>query len=303
MRSHNEQVAQKHRNSVEAWGIAEWFGRRFDLLEQTERQSAIEFTQMSIKDSKRPSCPFREDSNCSKKEGVCSIRTYTSNGNVARSIKASDAGTVTTTCPNRFLEGGLVFELIGQIVLDCDKPAVIKEVPFLQSISDRNRSVGKIDAVLVSPGSEPLDWCAVEMQAVYFSGDAMARDFEAIAGLESGVPMPTGRRRPDFRSSGPKRLMPQLQIKVPTLRRWGKKTAVVVDQAFFDSLGPLQAVADITNADIVWAIAQYEAEGGRLLLADLKFVYTTLEDAVEGLTAGNPVSRSEFEDAVRRKLK
>lgn len=31
--------------------------------------------------------------------------------------------------------------------------------------------------------------------------------------------------------------MPQLQVRVPTLRRWGKKLAVALDRAFFDALG------------------------------------------------------------------
>lgn len=43
-----------------------------------------------------------------------------------------------------------------------------------------------------------------------------------------GVPFPQVQRRPDLRSSGPKRLMPRLQIKVPTISRWGEEMAVVI---------------------------------------------------------------------------
>jgi hypothetical protein len=66
---------------------------------------------------------------------------------------------------------------------------------------------------------------------VYFYGASMTAEFKMLRYHEAaGVPFLAG-HRPDYRSSGPKRLMPQLQIKVPSLRRWGKKMAVVVDEA------------------------------------------------------------------------
>src|SRR5262249_29127554 len=75
------------------------------------------------------------------------------------------------------------------------------------------------------PNADPLRWCALEIQAVYFSGKSMGREFAAIAQHEGlAIPFPAAHRRPDYRSSGPKRLMPQLQIKVPHCdgggRRW-----------------------------------------------------------------------------------
>ena len=48
-----------------------------------------------------------------------------------------------------------------------------------------------------------------------------------------------GRRRPDYRSSGPKRLSPQLDVKVPVLRNWGKKVVVVIDRFFYDNMNTL----------------------------------------------------------------
>jgi hypothetical protein len=77
----------------------------------------------------------------------------------------------------------------------------------------------------------------LEFQAVYFSGMSMENDFKLMREwIGLGVPFPQVQRRPDFRSSGPKRLMPQLQIKVPTISRWGKKMTVVIDSSFWDSL-------------------------------------------------------------------
>src|SRR3970282_1174863 len=103
--------------------------------------------------------------------------------------------------------------------------------------------VGRIDSVLVNTNSQRLEWGALEMQAVYFSGKSMENDFRVMRNWKGpGLPFPAVHRRPDFRSSGPKRLMPQLQIKVPTLRRWGKKMAVVVDRSFFQAMGTMRTV-------------------------------------------------------------
>jgi hypothetical protein len=153
--------------------------------------------------------------------------------------------------------------------------------------------------------SEALHWAALEIQAVYFSGDAMRGDFESLTDPHlSSLPFPKGRRRPDYRSSGPKRLMPQLQIKVPTLRRWGKKMAVVVDRPFFDSIGEMDRVADISNADIAWFIVGFEDaayDGPKRLIRD-EVRFTTLERSVEGLTGGKPVPLPIFEQRIRNKL-
>ena len=164
--------------------------------------------------------------------------------------------------------------------------------------------VGRIDKVLVTGSTEQLHWCALEMQAVYFSGGKMGDDFALMKTWAGpGIPFPAKHRHPDFRSSGPKRLMPQLQIKVPTLRRWGKKMAVIVDLAFWEWLGEMRAAKHISNADIVWFIVDYDGpENGRYRLHRHTLAPTTLENAVEGLTGGTPVTLEEFEHAIEQKL-
>ena len=116
--------------------------------------------------------------------------------------------------------------------------------------------------------------------------------------------MPVVGRRPDYRSSGPKRLMPQLQIKVPTLRRWGKKMAVVVDLPFFLSMGEMRTVNHVSNADIVWFLVDFVKQPGDKLhkLVVVREFATTLESAIEGLTGGVPVSLSQFEDRINGKI-
>jgi hypothetical protein len=148
------------------------------------------------------------------------------------------------------------------------------------------------------------DWCGLEIQSVYFSGDRMSLEYDPFTEVPPPkAPFPEGRRRPDFRSSSAKRLLPQLQTKIPSLRRWGKKMAVVVDEAFFYEMAEMEAVDHISNCDIVWVVVGYEREGGALRLRRRKVHFTTLEDAVLGLTAGKPVAREQFEDRVLRKLK
>lgn len=212
-----------------------------------------------------------------------------------------------TTCPYRFEQGGTVIKWIGETLLGDPQPLVIGQIGFLEEESDGDvgdvEEVGRIDKVLIHSGREPIYWCALEIQAVYFSGDSMRREFEELRS-HSGptIPFPAGNRHPDFRSSGPKRLMPQLQIKVPTLRRWGKKMAVLVDRPFFNALGRMDTVKTVSNCDIAWFVVRYdETVKGAVLKPDFVRL-TTLERAVEGLTGGNPVSLDEFESRIRTKL-
>jgi len=296
-------------------GIAEWYGRLFREMTNETRRSLI-----GVKRGDHPICPFMEtvphlaprgDAGCNKAGGVCSLREFVADGG-----RVVDLGPITATCPNRFLDGGAVFKEIGRLLLGTDGSRIVKEIPFLlrpKSSDDEaspgriedSEDVGRIDMVLVHPTLSRLNWCAVEMQAVYFSGGAMSKDLDVIAEhTGDDIPYPGANRRPDFRSSGPKRLMPQLLVKVPTLRRWGKKMAVVVDRPFFDSLGEMDNVFHVSNSDIVWFIVRFDEDvsaGVAKLVVD-GVRYTTLERAVEGLTAGAPTSLDAFEGKLRDKL-
>ena len=206
------------------------------------------------------------------------------------------------------MERGLIFSWIGDVLLGAKDPRVVSEVGFLESERTEDEGVdgddvGRIDHVLVHPNADPMRWCALEIQAVYFSGASMGAEFTMLRHHEAaGVPFPAGHRRPDYRSSGPKRLMPQLQIKVPSLRRWGKKMAVVVDEGFFGALGRMDDVKDVSNCDIAWFVVRYEEADGKIVLQPGFVRLTTLERAVDGLTGGYPVSLETFEERIRAKL-
>ncbi len=209
---------------ITRFGTAELYG--FDLAALPPAR----VRELSSAKNKDVSCPFKPQEagepqpKCSKKGGVCSLRQYTQ----------EDTGTVTgiggpvTTCPQRFLERNLIFEWVGETLLGTKTPAVISELPFLmaetETENEKADAVGKIDKVLVNSEGTVLRWCALEMQAVYFSGMSMENDFKLMRTWPGpGMPFPRVQRRPDFRSSGPKRLMPQLQIKVPTINSCGRE--------------------------------------------------------------------------------
>ena len=286
------------------FGAAELFGFDFASL------SPERMRQLSVGNHKDLPCPFKAadakgiQPRCSKKGGVCSLRQYVQNddGDV------SAVGFPVTTCPQRFLERNLIFEWVGETLLATKKPAVISELPFLMSDAssedEDGDAVGMIDKVLVNASASSMRWCALEMQAVYFSGKSMENDFSLMRSWQGpGLPFPRVQRRPDFRSSGPKRLMPQLQIKVPTISRWGRKMAVVVDPAFWESLGEMRKVRDLSNSEIAWFVVRYsESRDGQFELRRHEVHFTTLNHAVEGLTGGTPVSLENFENEIRARM-
>lgn len=305
-------VARERRNQ-RRFGIGEWYGKLFTELSQGERLSYAERQQLAKKMRSQQPCPFQSTPEntiaCNKDGGVCSLRLYTRSGaDGDMQIAEGDDGHLRTVCPKRFEQDGTIYQWSGEVLLGCDAPQVVREVGFLSAVSARGDEegpapdVGRIDEVLVVPDTDPLKWCALEIQAVYFQGDAMGREFDAMRRhqLET-LPFPAGNRRPDYRSSGPKRLMPQLQTKVPSLRRWGKKMAVVVDRPFFAALAPMVEVQHVSNCDIAWFVVRYDEQNAARLVPDKVFL-TTLEQAVEGITAGMPVSLEVFEDRIRAKL-
>jgi hypothetical protein len=286
------------------FGIGEWYGQNFISLTKEQRHAYATAPG-------EPICPFRstptKSFDCKKKDGVCSLRTYQLDAANTVTTVADDRGRLRAVCPKRLLQNGTIFSWVGEVLLGTPNPLIAGEVGFLEGepaeTGGKGDDVGRIDHVLVHPIADPLRWCALELQAVYFSGKKMGVDIAAIARHKGdGLPFPVVTRRPDYRSSGPKRLMPQLQIKVPSLRRWGKKMAVVVDEAFFDALGRMDDVRDVSNCDIAWFIVGFDETETGFTLRPRKPRLTTLERAVEGLTGGTAVSCETFEERVRAKL-
>lgn len=213
-----------------------------------------------------------------------------------------------------------MFVWISEKMLDVANPTIVKETPFLRKFSDTRLQVeaersaeeivveeedekkaGRIDWIVVNPASmkaDELEWAAVETQALYFSGGKMIVEFEAYAAAPSPLLFPLGKRRPDYRSSGPKRLSPQLDVKVPVLGAWGKKVAVVIDRFFFENMNRLDEVyvrgderARRDNAAIVWFVVDYDEN---LRLRPYAIHYTNLESSRRALNATEPLAKVDF---------
>lgn len=265
------------------YAIAEWFGMPFTRLSVSMRQS---YARAALRQTRAPPCPFQRGSPpCSKRGGVCSIRS-------------GDAPPV-IVCPRRFDADDLLPQWLARIVGYPDI-YLASEVPFMRSPAT-GRAAGRIDVVLASDG-DASEWLGLEVQAVYFSGGGMPADFEMLlTNADSEPPPPTKRRRPDWRSSSAKRLMPQLEVKVPLLRQWGKKLAVAVDRPFFEAIGGPSAKPsqDVNDGDIVWLIPEVTADYG---LAEFHWEVLPLEASSEKLLSAIQVNRQEFEGTLRGKL-
>lgn len=295
------------------FGIGEWYGKPFVMLTPEERRF---YASIQTKEEKPPQpCPFLSSPglpvNCWKGGGICSLRSYERSKTTGLVRVNPNRSSYRTTCPSRFEEERTVYRWVGEILLGNSQAVPIGEIPFLQrvprigdQIPQIAREVGRIDKVLVVPNSTPLEWCPVEKQAVYFSGKKMAHEFRYILEFEGdALPFPQLNRRPDYRSSGPKRLLPQLQVKVPTLRTWGKKMAVIVDEDFFNELGPINRANDISNAEVVWFVIRYvELPDGVVQLQPGQAFMTTLDESIKGLVSAIPLPKQQFEEKIRAKL-
>lgn len=290
------------------FGIGEWYGRSFINLTPDQRR---EYAQLQFDGGTIPQCPFINE-RCWKKGGVCSLRGYERMKGAEAAAVDRRGSTFRTVCPSRFEQSDEIYRWIGEVVLNSADATPLGQINFLERVpliggagvdgARAPREVGRIDNVLVVANSNPLRWCAVEIQAVYFSGRNMKLHFQEIREAGNDLPFPMHNRRPDYRSSAPKRLMPQLQIKVPTLSRWGKKMAVVVDEDFFSAMGRMDGVPDLSNGDVAWFVIRYREEGSDVRLERGQVVFTTLQSSVDGLIAGKPPSKEKFEEKIRERL-
>ena len=306
------------RTPIPRYGIAEWFGYDITTMTPEQRQHYGQLAvSLDINSdlSNAPICPFLStlvpDTRCNKASGVCSIRRYAAGKDGTGITIPGDK--VVTVCPSRFLQkldnGKTLFGWISEKLLNSHNPTVVKETPFLRTVSDslesdegETKKAGRIDWIIVNPNtmdSGELEWCAIETQALYFSGNKMRLEFDAYAKAPTPVLFPVGKRRPDYRSSGPKRLSPQLDVKVPVLRNWGKKVVVVIDSYFYNNMYALKdsfpraknAQEKRDNSDVIWFVVDYDDD---MNMTASEIIYTTLELSRTALNATEPLSKFDF---------
>jgi hypothetical protein len=280
------------------YGIAEWYGEPFTAMLPVRRKRLASIAL--DRDRAAPQCPFQPGNQpCNKRGGVCSLQRYDSgeNGRIGQGL-----GSPVITCPNRFDEQGVVTHWLADVVgFDYADARIAHEVPFMRAAANE-KAAGRIDMVLALDRPPSLVWYGLEIQAVYFSGQGMQSEFRRLLeDDERDPPFPDSVRRPDWRSSSAKRLMPQLQIKVPTLRRWGTKIAVAVDRPFFEAIGGASTppIQDLDEGEVIWLVpelsTQYRLQRGH-------WEMLSLDESNKKLQAARTVRRAEFETTLRSKL-
>lgn len=207
----------------------------------------------------------------------------------------SDGDRATVTCPVRFLEGNRVFVDAARLAFGSHQECIaVPEVRLLDVPGpQRNRKIGKVDFLLVRLESgQAVDFAALEIQAVYISGKTIRPAFNHYLG--QGELPAAAFRRPDFRSSAQKRLIPQLALKVPIFRRWGKRFFVAVDSTLFATL-PIMRTQSAGNAEVTWLAYPFDrrSEGG-YHMEDPTIHHTLWDDVVDSLREGQPPEKDQL---------
>lgn len=239
-------------------------------------------------------CPFR-NSPCTKSSktdplGICSL---------------SDGIEAASLCPVRFVERDQIFMDAARIAFgDGVSFGIFPEIRILKievTEGERERKIGKVDYVLGRiDNGQITDFAAVEVQAAYFSGNEIRTVFKAF--LQEGRSAIEGAdRRPDFRSSAQKRLVPQLQLKVPVFRRWGKKFFVVVDTQFFRAL-PGFASTTAGNSEVTWLSYPIRKAGENYRMEPVDVIYSEWDEVQNALREGAPPDPLEIIQELQTKL-
>ena len=231
-------------------------------------------------------CPFR-DTPCTKSSksdplGICSL---------------SDGGRAAALCPVRFLEDDRIFSDAGRLAFG--DGAVIRAFPEVRILSvpglngTKDRKIGKVDFLIGKiEGENVVDFAALEVQAAYFSGGNLRQVLRHF--MQNGhLNDIDANRRPDFRSSAQKRLIPQLALKIPVFRRWGKKFFVVVDSMFF---GAMPAFPNTTqaNTELTWLVYPLSSNNANYHIGEPKVVFSQWDDVQNALREGHPPEPEEI---------
>ncbi len=241
-------------------------------------------------------CPYNNSSaNCTKDKaqnplGVCSIFDNTN---------------LAITCPVRFRQNWLIVSDAAEYFFGAG--ANWTTLPEIR-LSDVNRkNAGNIDIVIVSYDKEGnlLDFGAVEVQAVYISGN-IRQPFESYIGkIDPNFTWKSGYNYPkaDYLSSSRKRLIPQLMFKGTILNKWNKKVAIVLHESFYNTLPTLPEV-DKSASDLAWLIYGLDYNNSEQIysLSRKKIIYTKFENAVKKISIPIPGKLEDFLGVLQKKL-
>jgi hypothetical protein len=248
---------------------------------------------VAISDRTQKRCRF-QNCDCTKVSatdplGICSF---------------SDGQTATSVCPMRFQENGVIFQDVGRLAFGAGVRIVAApEIRLLRTRGSSQRKIGKVDFLLakLDANNQPVDFAAMEVQAVYISGKSVRPAFNHFV-RTGNLTGQDSRRRPDYRSSAQKRLMPQLSLKVPVFRRWGKKFFVVVDSMFFGQLPPIKSVQSIANSEITWLVYPLQKSGSAYSFGAPSVRFTVWDDVLTALREGQQPEPDEILAEIAGKL-
>lgn len=248
-------------------------------------------------------CPF--------KGGPCNKSTTTDDeyvdGTRATGVCSLNEGSYPyVVCPERFRADGVFRGIVDHVFADHDDPEwetfSEERIP-----TTRDKVAGNVDHVVaVHDDGELLDFAGVEVQATYFSGSAYRPEFYEYMHRvdDDGDPqyVPEGTRRPDFRSCGDKRLIPQIRQKGDIFNDWGRDFAVVLDTALWDYLPSMPEPDGAPN--FYFFVYDLEDAGDRYdLVLDTvhETTYTQVIDRFEMDDEGRP-SEAKYEADLREKI-
>jgi hypothetical protein len=237
-----------------------------------------DFSERAIRFRKNKLCPFNNKvPSCTKDKakdplGVCSVF----HGQAAA-----------ITCPIRFREDWLIAEDAASFFFKDN--ALWTSLTEVRLADADGKSAGNIDVVLVEydKSGKVVDFGSLEVQAVYISGNVREPFIRYMGDCEKNQNMnwhdEPNYPRPDFLSSSRKRLAPQLMFKGGILNSWGKKMAVALDSAFFDTLPKLKTVPK-KEADIAWLIYDLIPTDGKFQLVKTKTIFTKFTESLNAIT-------------------
>jgi hypothetical protein len=244
-------------------------------------------TQEAINHRHGRLCPFHNSSgiNCTKSSatdpiGVCSV---------------FEGNRIVATCPVRFREDFQITSDAADFFFSGNKYVALTEARLKDM---HGKSAGNIDIVIaaIDESGEILDFGAVEVQAVYITGNVRRAFEKYMEDPKTNYRMDWPSKNypsPDYLSSSRKRLAPQLIYKGGILHKWGRKMVVVVDESFFAQLPEMKNV-DRELGDIAWMVYGFRKNKGRYVLRRKGVKYTRFEDALATITTPEIGNMSDF---------
>jgi len=189
-----------------------------------------------------------------------------------------------TICPNRFLENGQLFADAAREVFG--RGSRIAAVPEVSVFSGGANEFGKVDFMVLKlddSGTPTDQFFALEIQSVYVSGKSsvpVLRKFLTLGAIPRAAVS-----APDYRSSH-KRLIPQLESKMPIFRAWGIKYLVAVDHSFLASLPDFPKQNSLENSEITWLAYPFPERRGTVgfEMGMPRVVYSTYNSVHNALT-------------------